>query len=151
MSNISLRIREANQEDVNFIFASWLRSYRASKWAKQITNTVYFAEHHKVLERLLKNNKVFVACHNDDPGQLYGFICADKIDNIFCLHYIYVKQTFRNLGIGTMLLNAFEHDPNFAAVYTHHAPMADRLAPKYNMVHHPYLAFTPKEGKNEKK
>lgn len=136
---LPIRLRPATQDDVPFLFSSWLKSYKYSLWAKNITNTIYFAEHHKVIERLLKNYNVIIACNNDDPTQIFGFICAGKVDGIFCLHYIYVKHSFRNLGIGKQLLNAFQHDASTAAVYTHHTRIAERLAPKYNFVYHPYL------------
>ena len=134
-----VRLRKATQDDVNFIFNAWLKSFKVSNFARTITNTIYFAEHHKIIERLLKGNETIIACNNEDPTQIYGFINAGRVDGIFCLNYIYVKQSFRNLGIGKALLNAFEHDPSTASVYTHHTRIAERLAAKYNMVHHPYL------------
>lgn len=148
---LPIRIREANQEDVAFIFNSWLKSYRQSLFARNITNTIYFDQHHKVLENLLKTNKVIIACNEKDPSQMYGYICAGKEDGIFVLHYIYVKHTYRNLGIGKELLNSFDHDINTAAVYTHHTRIAEKLAAKYNLLFHPYLLFNTevKEDKNE--
>ncbi len=134
-----IRLRKANQEDVGFIFNSWLKSFKFSLFAKNVTNTIYYAEHHKIIERLLKQNETIIACNDDDPSQIYGFINGGRVDGIFCLNYVYVKQSFRNLGIGKTLLNYFEHDPATAAVYTHHTRIAERLAAKYNMVHHPYL------------
>ena len=143
-----VRLRKATQEDVGFIFNAWLKSYKTSLFAKNVTNTIYFAEHHKVIERLLKNHETIIACNDEDPSQIYGFINAGKVEGIFCLNYIYIKQAFRNLSIGKTLLNAFEHDPTIASVYTHHTRMAERLAAKYNMVYHPYLLINT-EATNE--
>jgi len=144
-----VRLRKANQEDVGFIFNSWLKSYKYSLFARNITNTIFFAEHHKVIEDLLKKNQTVIACNADDPSQIFGFISAGHVDGILCVNYIYVKQPFRNLGIGKALLNAFEHDPTIAAVYTHHTRMSEKLAAKYNMVYHPYLAFTMEESPSD--
>lgn len=146
-----VRLRKANQEDVGFIFNSWLKSYKFSLFAKNITNTIYFAEHHKVIERLLKSNETIIACNDADPTQIYGFVNGGFVDGIFCLNYIYVKQSFRNLGIGKTLLNYFEHDPSSAAVYTHHTRIAERLAAKYNLVYHPYLLINFEETSDESK
>ena len=134
-----VRLRKATQEDVGFIFNSWLKSYRYSAWARSVTSTIYFAEQHKLIERILKENETIIACNNDDPTQIYGFINACHVQNIFCLNYIYVKQDFRNLGVGRTLLSAFEHDAKVASIYTHHTRMAERLSAKYNMVYHPYI------------
>ena len=134
-----IRLRKANQEDVGFIINSWLKSFKYSTWCRNVTNTIYFAEHHKIIERLLKNFDTVIACNDNDPSQIYGFINAGSVDGIFCLNYIYVKQAFRNLSVGKALLNSFEHDPSTASVYTHHTRIAERLAAKYNMIFHPYL------------
>jgi len=145
----NIQLRKAGQEDVGFIFNAWLKSYKFSLFSKNITNTIYYAEHHKVIERLLKTHETIIACNSEDPSQIFGFINAGRVDGIFCLNYIYVKQPFRNLSIGKTLLNAFDHDPSSASVYTHHTRAADRLAAKYHMIYHPYLLMTNTEESNE--
>lgn len=134
-----VRFRPAGQEDVNFIFNSWLKSYRNSYATKNITSTFYFSEHHKVIERVLAAAKTIIACNPEDPSQVYGYVVADTVDGIFVVHYLYVKHSFRGLGLGKLLFNAFDHDPTAASLYTHHTHMAHRLAAKYNMLHHPYI------------
>lgn len=145
------RLRKATQEDVGFIFNAWLKSYKYSLFAKNITNTIYFSEHHKVIENLLKKHETLIACNNEDPSQIYGFINAGQIDGFFCLNYIYVKQSFRNLGVGKALLNGFDHNPEHASVITHWTRMAERLAAKYNFVYHPYILFNLEESENDSK
>lgn len=145
---LPIRYRAATAEDANFIFNSWLKSYRYSQFSRLIANEVYYTEHHKILESLVKECKVIVACNQDDPSQIYGYICAGELDGFLVVHYVYVKHSFRNMGIGKSLLNVFDHDPSTAAIYTHNTRIADRLAPKYNLVFHPYVLFkdfSPKE------
>jgi ribosomal protein S18 acetylase RimI-like enzyme len=134
-----VRLRQADQNDVPFIFNSWLKSYRDSSTAKLVSNTVFFSEHHKLIERIVKHNPVILAVNDADPTQIYGYICAGVTEGIFTLHYIYVKHNFRNLGIGKALLNAFEHDLATAGIYTHHTKIADKIASKYNFLYHPYV------------
>lgn len=148
---VPIRIRAASQEDVAFIFNSWLKSYRNSHFSRYIDNTVYYSEHHKLIERLVSDNQVLIACNTEDPNQLYGYICAGRVDNFLVVHYIYVKHSFRNLGIGKQLLNAFDHDPSVAGIYTHHTKLADRLGPRYNFVFHPYLMFNSVENSDGEK
>ena len=139
----AVRIRPATEGDISFIFSSWLKSYRESHFGSIIPTTIFYTEHHKVVERLLKGCQTFVACNDNDLNELYGFICAEQVDGIFVLHFVYVKHTFRMLGIGRQLLNAFEHDPSKASMYTHHTKAAPTLSKKYRMIHSPYLALTP--------
>jgi len=141
LSDKPIRIRKAEASDVGFIFSSWLKSYRDSFFAQNITTTIFYSEHHKVIERLLKGCDVYVACNDNDVSELYGFICGERIEGLFVLHYVYVKQMYRSLGIATMLLNTYSHDSSTAALYTHHNKVSQKLAAKYNLVHSPYLAL----------
>ena len=138
----NIRLRTANDEDLPFIFSSWLKSYRSSHFAKKITNTIYFGDHHKVIEHLLKNSIVMISCNEEDPSQIYGYAVGSQVDGIFILHFIYVKHTFRNMGIGSMLLDSYGFDKENASLYTHHTDVAERLSAKYNFVYHPYLMFS---------
>lgn len=147
---VPVRLRSANQEDVGFIFNSWLKSFKYSTFASNITNTVYYTNHHKIIEEQLKTKQTIIACNDSDPSQIYGFINAGSIDGVLCVNYIYVKQPFRNLGIGKTLLNAYNHDPSVAACYTHETRSSERLAAKYNMVYHPYLLYNlPESEQND--
>lgn len=141
--NAPIRIRKATEADVNFIFNSWLKSMRGGPMSKDVNNTTYYSEHHKVVERLLKSCETYVACSEADVAELYGYICAEKVQGVFVLHFAYVKHTFRGIGIGSALLNAYSHDASTASFYTHHTHMAQKLAAKYNMVYNPYIALIP--------
>ena len=142
---LPVRLRTLTEEDSPFIFNSWLKSYRFSHFGEKITNTIYFEDHHKIIDNILKKNQVIIACNPEDPSQLYGYIVAGREDSILVLHFVYVKHTFRNMGIGKTLLDAGGHSSDVASVYTHHTRMADKLSSKYNFVYHPYLMFDIKE------
>ena len=147
--NSPIRLRSSVKEDLPFIYNSWLKSYRFSHFGEKITNTIYFTDHHKVLENLIKQSEVLIACNGEDPSQVYGYIVGGAREGVFLLHFLYVKHTFRNMGIGKTLLDAMGHDSSSAAVYTHHTRMADKLASKHNFVYHPYLMFDIKEVSDE--
>ena len=148
--NVDVMIRKAVPADVSFLFSSWLKSYRDSKFGESITTTIYYTEHHKVVERLLKTCEVYVACNPKDQTELFGYICGERVENILVIHYAYVKHTYRQLGLGKMLLNQFSHTPDAAAIFTHNTKAADRLAKKFNFVYSPYLALTPNYRKDIK-
>ena len=141
MNQSNCRIRKAIDDDLPFIFNSWLKSYRFSHFGEKITNTIYFEDQHKVIDKILKTSEVYVACNIEDPSQLYGYIAVGEEEGVFVLHFIYVKHTFRNMGIGKTLLDAVGHDSSNASVYTHHTKVAEKLSSKYNFVFHPYLLF----------
>lgn len=145
---LPISLRPATSEDVSFIFSSWLKSYRGSPFARNVANEIYFNEHHLLIEKLVRENEVIIACNNEDENQIYGYIVAGKTESIFTLHYIYVKHNFRSMGIGAALLNHFEHDASVASIYTHYTRLCDKLGPKYNFIHHPYILIT-NEASNE--
>ena len=143
-----IRIRKATEADVPFIFSSWLKSVRNSGYSYGVPNAVFFSEHHKVIERLLKTCDVYVACSETDVADIYGYICAEKVDGLLVIHFVYVKHTYRRLGIGAMLLNTLEHNPTSAALYTHMTKTGKLLEAKYNLVYSPYIALTPDYREN---
>ena len=142
---LPITLRLANEADLPFIFNSWLRSYKTSHFAKNIESTIYYSEQHKVIEKLLQSYDTIVACDPNDSSQIYGFINAGYTDNFFTLNYIYVKHTFRHMGIGKSLLNAFDHDNQYIGIYTHANHVARKLDQKYNMIYHPYVGLNPEQ------
>lgn len=142
---LPIEIREGIVDDANFILNSWLKSYRRSMFACKMTDTVYYDCHHEVLRKLLKSCTVLVACPPNDPGQIYGYIVAEVVDNVPVIHFAYVKHTFRGFGICTALVNKVKPE-NAGAMFTHYTRFSDKLAAKFSLVYHPYLAFKlPKE------
>ena len=141
MSNIkeAVMLRKVIPSDISFIFSSWLKSYRSSNFAKNISNTIYYKAHHNLIETLLRYSDVIIACSSTDQDQIFGYMVASRIDGIFTIHYAYVKHPYRKLGIGTMMLGAFDHDFSTVGCYTHDTYIAHRLSVKYNLVYHPYL------------
>ena len=137
---LPISIREATPEDLSFIFSSWLKSFRSGLICKHVDNTIYFSEHHKVIERLLKRSTTVMACDPNDPATIYGYLCFDRVEGILVVHYAYVKQTFRGMGVLRQLLKSIEgHDWNGAGLFSHSTLISSRLSLKYNLVYHPYI------------
>ena len=141
----SIMLRVGDKSDTSFIFSSWLKSYRNSAFARNISNTIYFSEHHDIIENLLACSDVVVACNKNDQSQIYGYIVASKINDKLTVHYIYVKHPFRRMGIGRYLLTSIRQDFTDDALYTHDTHISSRLSAKYKFSYHPYLmAVQPK-------
>jgi len=112
---LPIRIRAATEEDISFIFNSWLKSFRDSNFGKQITNTIYFAQHHKLIENLLQSCNVFVACNESNPGELYGYICYEKVDGIFVMQYCMCLTCYL-IGLIVMLCAMATQSPSIILI-----------------------------------
>ncbi|MEZ0209216.1 MAG: hypothetical protein ACAH17_03525 [Candidatus Paceibacterota bacterium] len=139
--SMPIAIRDAQEGDIPFIFSSWLKSFRPGLVCRHVDNTIYYAEHHKVVEKILKRATCLVATDPADPATIYGYLVFERIDGILTIHYSYVKHTFRAMGVLRQLLKSFEHDWNNAGLFTHSTILGARLSLKYNLVYHPYILF----------
>lgn len=96
-------IRDAKEEDIPFIFATWLNGNRYGNqligwWDKDD----YFERYHRGLEAILTSQDTFitVACLNDDPDTILGYAVLGP-DGL--VHYVHVKDAFRKFGIARAL------------------------------------------------
>jgi len=137
--SLNIQLRLADVKDIPFLFSAWLKSYRVAKAVESIHNNIYYAEHHKVLEHILQHFQVLIASDKSDDSHIYGFAVGGKIEGINTIHYVYVKQTFRRLGIASALLKHFEIPQPTPFFYTHETPVGKSMAKKLNGIYHPYL------------
>lgn len=120
----SLQPAEPNHQ--NFIFSSWLRSYRNSDITRFVPNEVYYEKHSELVTKLLDTSTVLMAVNADCPDQIFGFICYDET----AIHYVYVKYIYRKMGLAKLLLEQALH----TTVVTHLPP---KLSPTFT--YNPYL------------
>jgi ribosomal protein S18 acetylase RimI-like enzyme len=140
MKKLPIRLRNMQPDDVNFILNSWLKSFRKAPSVRRMENNAYFHEQSKVIKGLLEKVNILIACDEKDSNNVYGYLVSQRIDNVFVIHYLYVKLSFRNMGIGKMLIRARDHElGEVAACYTHHTDTANRLAYKYKFMHNPFI------------
>ena len=90
--------REAKDDDLNFILNSWLKSNRHNY--SHIDNDTYYRQYKNHVVELLQNSVTLIACSEEDPDHIYGYITFE--DGI--MHYLYIKYTFRKMGMGTELI-----------------------------------------------
>ena len=142
-------VRPAIGADLNFIFSSWLKSYRNSDWAKPMHNNVYYTAHHALIEDLLTHSQVYVACSVANQADIFGWAVAQRIKGIFTVHYVYVKHTFRQMGIANLLMKCFDRAEDEASCYTHHTHLAKKLASPRGFLYNPYLLSQIEEQKEQ--
>jgi hypothetical protein len=156
MSALPVLVRKAQRSDIPFITSSWLRSNREGFFVRSVGNTVYYHQHHKILEQLLPRSVVLVACNEDDPDQILSWICAEVVDTALVIHYIYTKKPFRKFGLAKRLVNLLEESESPPAIMvTHSNPSMRPLLREKNIIYNPYLLFSSlpddwnKEDSNE--
>ena len=116
-----------------FVFSTWLKNFRDSAHP-HLARPDYFAGEHRLIELLVSRGAaVLLACDCDDATQLLGWICHE----VNTVHYLYVKQVFRKLGIGRKLLSQAGIKQPFRV--THWTPSVSMLRHKAAFVFDPYL------------
>lgn len=136
-------IRPYNKiSDTDFIYSTWIKSYRTSGFARGISSPLYEMGQRSRIDRILSKETtyIYVATDKDTPELIFGYIVGEG-DAI--LHYLYVKSHYRKQGIGKELLGEAKD-----LIYTHKSPdiwVEQKLKtdPTYsNWIYNPYLLDT---------
>jgi len=111
MSSTGVKFRELNWDDkseVGFVYKSWLNSYK--NHADVIPYSMYRKLYQAIVDRILKRDGacVVLAYNPAEPDQLLGFAAIER--NSPTLHYMYVKDDFRQKGVGSDLLEYILRD-----------------------------------------
>lgn len=141
-----VRIRPATEADTAFIFNSWLKCCKHGPTGKLIQSSVFYAGQHQVIEGLLKTTHCFIACNHNDVSQIFGYAVAERVEDVFVVHMVYVKEPYRRLGIASALLEALGLKEKEVFFFTHKTQQSDRINGKINMVYHPFLAYKAYEA-----
>lgn len=109
-----------NMRELNFVRSSWTKSalkarpirIARSEWQpdggvrpvayEQMDAGAFVAGHARHVDRVLLRAQVIVADPTASPGTLAGWICLEPGAGL--LHYLYVGQTFRRLGVAKLLI-----------------------------------------------
>jgi hypothetical protein len=123
-----VKLRPFQESDFNFILNSWLLSFRNSPFAKNLTNEKYYSAQQPICIHLMNASTILVACSPEEPKQIFGYIVAQPAPNAVegaWVHYCYVKNLYRRMGIATSL-RAGLNIPGPTAV-THWRPVCRHL------------------------
>ncbi len=137
-------LRPVKKEDVPFIFNSWLKSYRDASQVAGVPNTLYYAEQHRIIEEILSNSatRVIIACSPDDHDQMFGYVVykAPLADTNLCVHWIYVKHSFRMFGIARMIYDLMTDCSARTFTYSHTTKISAKLVKKFSQfVYNPFI------------
>jgi len=96
-----LKFRKAKASDINFIYDSFLKSMKNdSSLGRLCTAHVFFKEFPAIIDRILSDSETLVASADEDDETIIGYIIFEP--NV--VHYLFVKEAFRNLGIAKELI-----------------------------------------------
>jgi hypothetical protein len=114
--------RPAERRDLALIMSSWLKSFKGSHYAGPIPNDLYWDTYRLSLERILSRPavRVWIAVNPGEPDpehEIYGWLAMEP-GAPPVVHYAYVKQAFRRMGVARSLFHAAGVDTSQPFTYT---------------------------------
>lgn len=98
-------LRTRREADTAFIMATFLRGlYYGNEHYKLIPKQVFMDNYKRVVEMILENSTVVVACLREDPDVILGYSILAA--NGAVAHWCFVKAAWRGRGIGRSLVPA---------------------------------------------
>lgn len=163
---MSLSSRPAEPSDYPYISESYAESYRMSHWAGAIPMPLWDGVARESLAWLLRTHQPTVTVAHGPEGDLYGWIAVQRglmltqrvrdagrwvtrrMPMPPVVHYLYVGEPYRRMGIGKFLLAAAGVDIRGEFVTTHKTKMSSRLlSGRAGWRHNPLLArFEPRKA-----
>jgi GNAT superfamily N-acetyltransferase len=90
-------------EDKNFIMSTMLKGiYYGDSWFSQIDKTLFMDNYKHIVERMLENCVVTVACLHEDANTVIGYSVLSR--DFQTVVWVYVKKKWRNKGVGKQLV-----------------------------------------------
>jgi hypothetical protein len=136
--------RPAEGGDVGYIVTGWLESFHdANPEARLVRFARYKNPMRRRIKEILETAHVLMACDPADPDHLYGFICFEKIGLAPVIHYVYVSQLRRSVGLARGLATEALRilGGSAWAEYTHHTYVGGRIATAHGIEFNPFAAW----------
>lgn len=147
-------LRPAEPSDLPMIFSAWLKNQRRVGHNALMTNTVYFEGEDKRMKRILEGASLALMVNLEDQNHIFGFMAWEYVEDLFVLHYIYIKQAFRNFRLGTTAIKTiYSQFGRDAFICTNISPSIADKREKYKCRYNPYVletVFKARELKPEK-
>lgn len=131
-------IRSGKETDKNFVMATFLRGlYYGDSWFSTIPKSIFMDNYKKIVEHLVNNGILIVACLKDEPDVIIGYSLLSQ--DLKTVHWVYVKNskleegvTWRGKGIARSLL------PKEVTYVSHLSALGKKLLSKF-----PTASFNP--------
>jgi hypothetical protein len=128
-------VRRYRPSDLSLVFDTSLNSWRTSRWAGVIPNHLYYETQRETIEGLLSRGaEIWVVYPESNEDFIIAWACAEEKEGACVLHYLYVKDPYREFHPETLLLNTLPGTkPGFV---THRLPFKEMRA----WIHAPEIA-----------
>jgi len=99
-------LRPLGVGEENFVINSWLRSLRAhSAHYAAVPAEIYYEAHAQSIKNCIAENHCLVATPHGEPDIIIGYmVWEDRGPKYVVLHYCYVKNSFRRIGLAKILV-----------------------------------------------
>jgi GNAT superfamily N-acetyltransferase len=137
----SYPLRPYNPEtDSGIVIGAWRDHIRSLAPFKYLDREA-LGRHDGVLEGLVERCRPIVVCGSEIDAQVKGWICCEHQGDVPVLHFLYVRNTWRQRGIATALMGIyFAQEFKRRTIYhTHPGRSVKHLRAPWKLVHNPYL------------
>lgn len=135
-------IRDASENDIEYIYTNWLKNFRHQSYAAIVQGPIYYDNYKKIIDHILLNAHTKVACLKENQEVILGFMTYQpKI-----IHYIYVKDPFRELGVAKSLYQTIFKDDEDVQITHQTKKIVSILRRKQNLVFNPFILFNKGES-----
>ena len=122
-------IRAPVPGDVPFVMSSWLASFWDTGLARSGLSKGAFQDvHRRLVNAIVQRAPCAVASWESDPSVILGWVCFELHPNI--LHYVYVKEPFRQSGIASSLIESV-FPGHLDVMVTHKTPKWELVASRF--------------------
>lgn len=134
-------------DSTGFVFSSWLQSHRqGDPRTRAVPWQRYKPTQRAVINRTLAAGTVVVAVDpetlSDARRTIYGWACASDDEGVGVLHYVYVIQSRRGVGLGRSLVSLVEAAAGRpVSQYSHSTVVGGRFASRLGLQANPFATL----------
>ena len=137
-------LRPAEPNDLGVVIHPWLQEMRLSPASFGIPNRTFFACQRRLILSILRGAETTIACDAERPNHVFGYVIhGPDFESSPVIHWLYVKSTYREMGLGRTLL---EHSlggryPAWCSQASRHSLSlrAEKELRRYALTYNPFL------------
>ena len=134
-------IRSAEESDIPFIYSSFLNCIKYdSAVGLSVRKGIFFENYRTVIDSILRNENcnVLIACKPDETKVIFSFLVFEPT----IIHFVFVKESFRNFGIAKALFNQAFLDYKGDVTITHRTQFIESLLRNHaQLVYNPFVLY----------
>jgi GNAT superfamily N-acetyltransferase len=140
-----MQVRPYQPQDIALITDSWIREIPATRQGEYLRGHVVKHFHPPLIKRALVSGTCLVACDNEDPTVVFGYVVGKYAADGDVIHFLYVKKAFRKMGIAAELMKRFKRKDK--ACFTHYTRAVkvkrkgSQMFGYEDLYYNPYLFF----------